>query len=430
MLRRAIDRPARAVAGLILLASIAAVAGVIVLSNADLDAEATLAGLPPEEALAELEALPEPLSPQLAFLRAQRLAESGASARAGAELAALADRDGETVAILLALADLAQRTGEIAAAGDYLARADRLRPDPVRLHRRAALTRDLGPHDEERALLARIGSQALDPSEALRLADLSAWAGDHAALETLALARIARGGSDRDQMAFRLAVSTLSRGATDALAEAVLGWHDNDDLDALLAAVMPALAVVPGQSADLARRLSRDAPGLRPVLTGQFGRAGLHVAARVALADHLATVERMAPADWTLLADYADRSGDLSLLRQRLVSPGNAVPGRALEPLIRYEGIGSLAGIRTLVTPELRRETPLVDAAWQAWQQRPDLAYEALLRAARGAAGDEDGRRLWISIARELEATGYWQRLLAMRGTDGDVAAMFTGWDD
>ena len=426
MLRRLVDGAGRRVLALIALAGVTAIGALVALRDGDLGTEAALAALPPEAALEHLAALPRPMPPQLTYLYAQLLAEDGQGPRAETVLTDLADRAGPTQAVLTALADLALRRGDAARALDLLGRADAVQADADRLHRRAALARDLGRDADERVLLQAIGANALAPHEALRLADLLAWAGDAAAVEALAQARIRRGETDAPPMAQRLALSTLGRDAPQVLAGAIAGWPAGPAGESLLTAAMPALAARPRAAGDVARQVSAADPDRRLALIRAMSRAGLGAAVRDVMADHMALHDRPGPAEWEALTLHADRTGDLSFLERYIGStPAAEVPVSALVPLVRYRGVGALAGHRAVVGDGARlASVPVIAAAWQLWQQRPDLALAALAEGARrGPPEDEAEARLWRSLARQLEPWGLWDRLRAQAQDDPALAA-------
>jgi hypothetical protein len=407
---------------LIALAVIAAGVAVLLVPRGELNREGQLAAIPRSEALVQLDAAQEPLTPQLAFRQAELTAAAGDAEKADALLAALADRTAEIEAIASARADLAMRGGDLARAAEHLAKAQSAAPDPVRRQRLGLLYRRLGDTAAERALLASETMNALSGGERIRLVDLTAADGATAEAMALAASTVTLGGPEVPLLAGRFVALALTSGEVDAFARITARWLAEPDAPTLAVIVAQGIAAQPRQASALARSVVALAPSSRARLLAELTRARLYRIARELIQpwmdDAVPDLE-----GWKTLILYADLSGDtgpldIALRRLRL---GETIPQGAFLPLIRYGGGQALQPYQARMTPHFLEGAPLVAASWAIWRQRPDLAFLALQSAARS----ETNPASWRAIADGLQGTGYLERLKMLSRTDPDLADMF-----
>jgi hypothetical protein len=412
---------------LIALAVAAAGAAVLLVPRGELKTEAELAAVPAPEALAQLDAVQDPLTPQLAFRQAEWTAASGETEKADTLLAALASRTPQSAMIAAARADLALRKGELLQAAFHLAQAQSAAAQPVLRHRLGLIYRRLGDSGSERALLAAAQLGDLTEWERIRLIDLTASDGATAEAMALAGAAVSLGGPQAPQLAERFVALALTGGAVDELAQAAAGWLSGADGPSLAEPLAQGIALVPRQASALAQAVVSLAPDARAPLAAALTKAQVYGVARELIQPWS---ERGVPGAeaWATLILYAERSGDVSVLELALqelafrgLSPEEALPPGALLPLVRYHGGQALLPYQSWLTPEYLADAPLVAASWAIWQQRPGVAFDALQRA----AGREVDPVLWRAIADELQGTGYFARLKALARTDPDLAQMF-----
>lgn len=394
----------------------------------NLQLEVEIARLPPGAALTRLDAevtAGRPLRSYLAFRQAELAAETGRDAQAAAVLDALANTGPPSAELAEARAALALRLGQTATAAAFLAQAQQLAPIADRRERLGYLYRQLRQPSAERALLAATATAELTPFERFRLVDLLTANGDHAVAATLLDKIITLDKNAAPDAVIRLTLALLDQDAPDLLERAARLWLDRPDAPALIEAMGRTLAAAGIAADSLARNLAAGDPLARPVLVVALTDSGHMSAARAVQTEWIAERRRLQPAEWAALAHYAERSGDLSVLQLALLSDAaGSAPGSALLPILRYQGAEALLPYRRHLTPALLDSTPLVAAGWAGFRQAPDLAYSALVNAAKGTLLPQD-RALWRNIAASLAPSGVEARLRAAQAGDPALQAMF-----
>ncbi|MFC6639794.1 hypothetical protein GV827_21610 [Sulfitobacter sp. JBTF-M27] len=407
---------------LIALAFASAGVAVLLVPRGELNREGQLAAVPRSEALMQLDAAQEPLTPQLAFRQAELTAASGDAQKADALLAALADRTTEIEAIASARADLALRGGDLALAAEHLARAQSAAPDRVRRQRLGLIYRRLGDTEAERALLSLESMDALSGWERVRLVDLTATEGATAQALALADFAVTLGGEQVPLLADRFIALALISEDFDAFSQVAARWLAGPDAPALAVTVAQGIATQPRQASMLAHSVVTLAPASRARMVEELTRARLYRVARELMQPWM---DDAVPhlGGWSALILYADFSGDVSLLDKALrrLRPKDIVPQGAFLPLIRYGGGQALLPYQARMTPDFLANAPLVEASWAIWWQRHHEAFAALQRAARS----ETDPVLWRAVADGLQGTGYLERLKVLSQTDDNLADMF-----
>jgi hypothetical protein len=405
------------------LVGVGAGAAIILVPRGELGQEAQIAVLSPADALAQLTALQEPLAPQLAFRQAELVAEAGDAAAADNLLAALAERTLANLPISKARADLALRSGDLQAAVAHLAPVQSATPEDALLRQRLGLLyRRTGETGAERALLSAVTLAELSKPELVRLVDLTAAEGATEQARDIARLAVPLGGQNAPDLVHRFAALALLTGADAALADAAADWLSGPGARALATPLASVLAASPQNAEAIAAAVVTRAPESRALLISALAEAGLYTAARSLLHPWAVTGPKDAES-WAALVLYADRSGDVKQLDAalRLQGPPGNLEAGALLVLVRYGGGQALLPHRARLTPDLFAQAPLIAAAWDGWQQRPDAAYAALRRAARSGADPA----LWRAVANELQGTSHLERLRALARNDPDLGAMF-----
>ena len=394
----------------------------------NLQLEAEIARLQPEAALSRLDAevaAGRPLGAYLAFHQAELAATIGRDAQAAGILDTLAKVGTPSAELADARAALALRLGQFATATAFLAEAQQLAPIAERRQRLGYLYRQLRQPSAERALMAATDTGDLTPFERFRLVDLLTANSDHAAAATLLGKIITLDKNAAPDAVARLTLVLLDQDAPGQLEAAARLWLDRPDATALIEVMGRTLAAAGIAAGPLTRNLAAGAPRARPVLVMALTDSGQMTAARAVQTDWIAERRSLQPAEWAASSHYAERSGDLSVLQLALQSDAaGTAPGSALLPILRYQGAAALLPYRRHLTPELLASTPLVAAGWAGFRQAPDLAYAALLQAAKGGLLPQD-RALWRNIAASLAQSGVEARLRAAQAANPALHGMF-----
>ena len=395
----------------------------------NLQLEAEIARLPPESALARLDAelaAGRPLNAYLAFRQAELAAMIGRDAQAVAILDGLAVAGTPSAELADARAALALRLGQPAAAAIFLAQAQQLAPDAARRQRLGYLYRQLRQPEAERSLLAATDTADLTPFERFRLVDLLIANRDPAAAATQLDSIIALDKAAAPDAVARLTLALLDQDQPGRLEAAARLWLDRPDAADLIAVLARTLAGAGIAADQLARNLAAAVPGARSVLVTALTDGGQMAAARVIQTGWIAERRSLQPAEWVASSHYAERSGDLSVLQIALLADtARTAPGTALLPILRYQGAGALLPFRGHLTPDLLAATPLVAAGWAGFRKSPDQAYVALLAAAQSVVLPQD-RALWRNIAASLAQSGVEARLRAAQAGSPALVAMFS----
>lgn len=412
--------------GLLALTAIGLAAALRQQPNAELRLEAEISRMPEAHALRRLDTATEPLGPHLGFRHAQLAAAAGETDRAEGILAQLAEQEGTTDRIEGARADLARRAGDTARTVRHLAAAQNLAPTSERRQDLGGLHRRQSDTASERALLAAADPNELTPFEAVRLAELHAAAGAAEDYARLLAIRAGLGQADAGPAALLLTLALSTRGQMQRLSDEARKWLVRPDRAALLGAMARALKAVNQPGTGIARDLLAGGDGYHRFLLIAFADAELHGAAQAVLSNWLSSRPALEPTDWMALTLYAERSGDLSLMRRALkeAAPGS-VPGGVFLPFLRYQGAAALLPYHAFLDPETLVAAPMVGAGWAAWQRRPEAALGYLLLSASPDASAQD-RELWRRTAEQLRGTGAYGQLIARRAADPALQSMFS----
>ena len=396
-------------------------AAIVIFPKGDIGEEAQLASLGPTDALARLDRMTHPLSPQLAFRQAELAAALGDASRADALLAGLAARTEDRRVISVARADLALRSADFATAARHLADALDFGTDSGLRQRLGLLYRRLGDTTAERDMLAAIGLAGLTSPERLRLIDLTAADGSTEKALTLAGHAATLGGPDAPIIFERFVAIALVTGAHDRLVGTVAGVLNRPDNESLVGSFAKVMATDPRDAVAICTAIVALAPDSRERLVSALAEAGIYGAARSLVQPWVASGPTNA-GEWAALINYADRSGDIGQLEVvlRRFSGRDVPPADAFLPLVRYGGGQALLPYRAWLTADQLGQMPLVQAAWAIWLQRPDVAVDALLHAAQRGTDPV----LWRALANDLRGSVHFERLRLLPDTNPALAAL------
>lgn len=402
---------------LILLAGLVTGISLLLLRNSMLSEEARLDALPPEEALAFLDSQGDSVPLELTFRHARLAAEAGRSREAEGMLARLAD----TEATRDAQAALAERQGDLDRALSLLSSegAPALNHLP-RARTVARLARLSGDTSLETTALSSVPAAALEPQEALRLADLLASHEAWDDLVQLTQERVAAGGADLTEMLRRLAIVSVTQDRPAEMIDVLVDLRQSPSFDEDLQTVASVLSQRPALAAEAADRLTSRYPALRHSITVALARGGAFSTAR-RLALDLVT-ELPSPKAWKALSAYADASGDLPPLQQALLRQGDP-PAEAFLPLVRHRGPTALLPYGERLDRIDLAQTQLLRAAWATALGRPEEAVQALQYAAAEAAAEpREKAAIWRAIYAELGTDPAALRLAAEVSSDPATA--------
>jgi len=392
----------------ILFAVLGVGAAFLLVPKGELDQEARLTGLSQTQALALLNATQEPLSPRLAFRRAELTAAAGDGLLADRLLADLTARTEQTAVIAAARADLAMRRGDVRQAAEYLAAAQARALSDRQRQKLADVYRQLGERAEERKILSAVPLIDLTGSERVRLVDLIAAEGARAEALEVARSALPLAGQNAPALAERFAALALSAGQPELLAQTAYLWVSKQEGEAVVMSMIKALTARPRIAKTFATAVVSKAPEARGFLAKAFTEVRLYDVARL-LIQPWKTFGSMTDGGWEAVIFYADRSGDISPLEHLLqqMQPQEKPTKNAFLPLIRYNGAEAVLPYQHWLTPQYLESAPLVEAAWAVTRQRPDEAFTALQRAARPG----QDQTLWRALAQRLQDTDYSARL-------------------
>ncbi|TNC74975.1 hypothetical protein [Rubellimicrobium roseum] len=403
--------------------------------------EAELSGMEPAEALARLEARDGrvDLTENLRLLQARLATAAGDLDAARAAYEEIIATGSPTARLFDELADVAALSGDLAAAAAFKARAQDMEPQADRRQALGYWYRLLGDEAEETRLLVATAPERLTDFERERLAALLLARGETDAYRDLHMAISETGGEGALAARRRLLELGIDAGRPDEALELALGWfrmepHRKEGLDASLRTLVGRGAL--DQAVRLATVAVGTDPEIGPVPVTAFIDTGHGGIGRRLQALWLAGDAGLDGQDWQALVRVAERTGDLTGLREALArashrrSPDGIAadappPATVFLQFLRYQGARALLPYQGAMTSQTFEGAPLVGAAWYGWLRQPTATYDYLLAAAEGPLTDWD-RAIWMSVASDLRGTPFFRSLLAGAPRDAGLRELLS----